>query len=215
MTEKNISKYIGRRIKYYREQKGLTQKELGALVGIKHNTISSYENATNKPDQNILFSIAKALGVGVDDFFPPIKDSLLIKEEPEAYSAGSIVMLPIVGHISCGEGIIAYESIKGYEPVPKEWVRGGKYFLLRAKGDSMIGARIHEDDLLLIREQPEVENGEIAAVLINDDEAVLKRIYRSDGQLVLQSENPNYPPIFSPPVEVKIIGKLKKIIITV
>ncbi|MNL76572.1 LexA repressor [compost metagenome] len=74
----------------------------------------------------------------------------------------------------------------------------------------MTGARIYNGDLLLIRKQPEIENGEIAAVLINDStEAVLKRIYINGDQMVLQSENPNYPPIFSPPSEVKIIGKLK------
>lgn len=121
-------------------------------------------------------------------------------------------ILPIVGHISCGNGALAFEEIEGYEPTPKEWVKGGEYFYLRAKGDSMTGARIHDGDLLLIRKQPQVEYGEIAAVLI-EDEARLKRIYQNKGQLVLQSENPKYPPVFSPPTDVHIIGKLKKVII--
>jgi len=219
MTEKNISKYIGRRIRYYRNLRNMTQKELGALVGVEHNTISSYETGINRPGEDTLFAIAQALNVGIDDLFPPTKDSLIltankVKEEPGFYSVGNIVMVPIVGRVSCGNGILAYEDIEGYEPIPDEWLRGGKHFCLRAKGDSMIGARIHEGDLLLIREQPEVENGEIAAVLIND-EAVLKRIYMNNDQLVLQSENPNYSPILSPPTEVTIIGKLKKIIINV
>lgn len=219
MTEKNISKYIGRRIRYYRNLRNMTQKELGALVGVEHNTISSYETGINRPGEDTLFAIAQALNVGIDDLFPPTKDSLIltankVKEEPGFYSVGNIVVVPIVGRVSCGNGILAYEDIEGYEPIPDEWLRGGKHFCLRAKGDSMIGARIHEGDLLLIREQPEVENGEIAAVLIND-EAVLKRIYMNNDQLVLQSENPNYSPILSPPTEATIIGKLKKIIINV
>lgn len=217
VTEKNVSRYIGRRIKYYRNLRNMTQKELGVLVGVEHNTISSYETGINRPGEDTLFAIAQALNVGIDDLFPPVKDSLILntnkaKKKIGLYGVSSLVMLPVVGRISCGSGIIAYEDIESYEPIPKEWVKGGKYFCLRAKGDSMTGARIHEGDLLLIREQPEVENGEIAVVLIGD-EAVLKRLYRSDDQIVLQSENPNYPPIFSLPAEVRVVGKLKKIVI--
>ena len=151
MAEKNISKYIGRRIKYYRNLRDMTQKELGAQIGVKHNTISSYEQGINRPENNILYAIAQVLNIGIDEFFPPIKDSLLlvenenkIKEESGFYNIGNIVMLPIVGCISCGDGIVAYESIEGYEPIPEEWVKGEKHFCLRAKGDSMTGARIHE-----------------------------------------------------------------------
>lgn len=103
----------------------------------------------------------------------------------------------------------------GYEVTPKAWLNGGEYFYLKSKGDSMINARIFEGDLLLIRQQPDVENGEIAAVIINGEEAVLKRVHRNGDQLVLQSENPAYQPIFVPPHEARIIGKLKKIVINV
>lgn len=125
--------------------------------------------------------------------------------------------LPIVGRISCGEGVVAYEEVEGYEPTPRNWLNGGEYFYLRAKGDSMTGARIQEGDLLLIRRQEEVEDGEIAAVLI-EDVAVLKRVYRRGNAVWLQSENPNYPPIVLEPsagCSVKIIGKLKKIVVSV
>lgn len=219
MTEKNISKYIGRRIRYYRNLRGMTQKELGLKIGVKHNTISSYEQGINRPEGNILFAIAQTLNIDINKLFPPVKDSLIlngnmVKEKMEPYNVGKLVMLPIVGRISCGNGVLAYEDIEGYEAIPAEWLNGGEHFCLCAKGDSMIGARIHEGDLLLIRKQPVVENGEIAAVLIND-EAVLKRVYRSNDHIVLQSENPNYPPIIASFSEVRIIGKLKKIIINV
>ncbi len=77
----------------------------------------------------------------------------------------------------------------------------------------MIGARIHDGDLLLIREQPDVENGEIAAVIIDGEEAVLKRVYRSNGQIVLQAENPSVPPILAPPAKVRIVGRLSRTVI--
>lgn len=78
----------------------------------------------------------------------------------------------------------------------------------------MAGARINDGDLLLIRKQPDVENGEIAAVQIND-EAVLKRVFKSNGTIVLQSENVNYEPIICQEGTVLILGKLKKIVIDV
>jgi repressor LexA len=126
-----------------------------------------------------------------------------------------MVQIPIVGNISCGNGIMAYRDITGYEPTPADWVRGGEYFYHRAKGDSMINARIMDGDLVLIRKQDDVENGEIAAVLA-DDEIYLKRVFKNNGTLVLQSENPNYPPVICSNRTngyIKIIGKLKKIII--
>ncbi len=216
MSEQNITKYIARRIRKYRELKGLTQLELATKIGVEHNTVSNYETGKNRPGNDVLFTIAQVLGISINDLFPPTKGSLSvsIKDQEQPYGHASLTMLPIVGRISCGDGVLAYEDIEGYEPVPDEWLNGGEHFCLRAKGDSMIGARIHEGDLLLIRQQPDVENGEIAAVLISD-EAVLKRVYRNDNQLVLQSENPNYPPIFSPPVGAIVLGKLKKIIINV
>lgn len=209
VRKKEIARYVGRQIKKYRELRGLTQKELGFRVGVKHNTISYYESGTNEPEQNILFALAEVLGVSINDLFPPTTHTFI---DSAISSASKLIMIPIVGHISCGDGVLAYEDIEGYEPTPEEWLNGGEHFYLRAKGDSMIGARIHEGDLLLIRRQPEVENGEIAAVLI-EDEAVLKRVYRDAGRLILQSENPNYQPILVPPARAKVIGKLKKIVI--
>ena len=126
-----------------------------------------------------------------------------------------VVALPVVGSISCGEGIIAYEDIQEILCVPKEWANGAEHFFLRAKGDSMIGARIQEGDLLLIRRQDDIEDGEIGAVIV-DDEAFLKRVFKRGSSIVLQSENPNYGPLVfdnDQSHHVLIVGKLKKVII--
>ena len=213
MQKEEVSRYIGQQIKKYRLLKGLTQKELGLMVGVKHNTISSYESGVNRPEGNILFVIAKVLDISIDDLFPATRrPALSVAGQETTRNTGEVTMLPVVGRISCGNGTLAFEDAESYEPTPQDWIAGGQYFYLRAKGDSMIGARICEGDLLLIRKQPEVENGEIAAVLIGE-EAVLKRVYQNDKQLVLQSENPKYPPIFVPPAKAKIIGKLKRNVI--
>ncbi|MNS38119.1 LexA repressor [compost metagenome] len=187
----------GKKLRELRKIEGWTQEDVANKLGITKQTYSHYENEKRKPGLDMIKELASVYQVEIDEIF---------SEE----SFGDTVSLPIVGRISCGSGALAYEDIEGYETTPKEWAAGGEFFYLRAKGDSMTGARIYNGDLLLIRKQPEIENGEIAAVLINDStEAVLKRIYINGDQMVLQSENPNYPPIFSPPSEVKIIGKLK------
>lgn len=184
------------------KQRKISRMELAKESGVPYTTIVNfYEKGTD----NVKLSTLRKLAA----YFECSLDYLADDEVKELIPLGSeLVSLPVVGKISCGGGILAYESIDGYEPTPKEWLNGGEHFYLRAKGDSMNGARIFEGDLLLIRKQPEVENGEIAAVLIGED-AVLKRVYRNGDTLVLQSENPNYPPIFCPPAEAKIIGKLK------
>ncbi|HHW14498.1 MAG TPA: repressor LexA [Firmicutes bacterium] len=123
------------------------------------------------------------------------------------YPVGEIVRLPIVGVIRAGEPLLAEQNIEGYSWVPAEEVQGGEYFFLRVKGDSMIGARIHDGDLVLIRRQEDVDDGDIAAVLVNDEEATLKRVFRSDGAWFLQPENPQMRPIIVRKQDVRIIGK--------
>lgn len=115
MTEKNISKYVGRRIRYYRELANMTQRDLGLKVGVKHNTISLYEKGTNRPSQNILFAIAKVLNVNINDLFPSTKNSLTIKEDSVAYlvDVEKTALIPVIGRISCGNGILAYEEVDG------------------------------------------------------------------------------------------------------
>jgi repressor LexA len=191
----------GKKLRELRKLEGWTQEEVAKKLGVSKQTYSHYENEQRRPSLDMIKELASVYNVNIDDIFAEEKISDLVK-------------VPIVGRISCGNGSLAYEEIEGYEPTPKEWVSGGEHFYLRAKGDSMSGARINDGDLLLIRKQPDVENGEIAAVLINNsEEAVLKRVYKNGEQIVLQSENPAYPPIFSPPENIRILGKLKMNII--
>ena len=92
MIKRNIGDYVGGRIREIRKRKGLTQRELGEKIGVKHNTISSYENGTNEPEHDILFKLANALDVPINDFFP---ETGVIREPsstydyyPESISAG-------------------------------------------------------------------------------------------------------------------------------
>ncbi|SFE42883.1 repressor LexA [Paenibacillus algorifonticola] len=214
MTLKEDSKifYIatGKNIKKYRTLRNYSLQVLAEKVGLTKKTIHRYENGEIKIDVNRLKDLSVALDVTVTQLTEGAYEKLgEVVEESENIS------LPIVGKISCGEGALAYEHIEGYELTPRTWLNGGEYFYLRAKGDSMTGARIHDGDLLLIRKQEEIEDGEIAAVMI-DEEAVLKRVFRQGDMLVLQSENPAYPPIIcgaNNNQNIQIIGRLRKIIV--
>ncbi|GIN86950.1 LexA repressor 1 [Heyndrickxia sporothermodurans] len=190
----------GKKLRELRKIEGWSQEEVAKKLGVSKQTYSHYENEKRKPSLNMIRELASVYKVNIDEIFA---------EDP----GDDFFKLPIVGSISCGNGVLAYQDIEGYEYVPKTWLNGGEYFYLRAKGDSMINARIQEGDLLLIRKQEEVENGEIAAVLING-EAILKRVYISEDAIILQSENPKYPPIIlDEQRDIKIIGKLKKVVL--
>lgn len=203
----SLQRYVGEKIKEFRLKRGMSQEELADLLGTTKQTVSRYETGERKANQDVLFKLSEIFKVSIDDFFPS-------KKENEVKSI-VFTKLPIVGAVSCGNGVLAYQEIEGYEEVPTSWLNGGEYFFLRAKGDSMINARIMDGDLLLIRRQDDVENGEIAAVLI-DGEAVLKRVFKTNGTIILQSENPKYQPIVlqkSDMKNVRIIGKLKKVVL--
>lgn len=183
---------------------GLTRMGLSKSSGVPYMTIVNfYEKGTDNVKLSTLRKLADFFHVSLDY----LVDDTIEEESPEG-NHGDVINIPIYGKICCGDGGLAFEDIEGYEATPKEWLNGGEYFYLRAKGESMAGARIYEGDLLLIRAQPDVENGEIAAVLIGED-AVLKRVYKNGDQIVLQSENPKFPPIFVPPHQARILGKLK------
>ena len=114
--------------------------------------------------------------------------------------------VPLLGTIACGVPILAEENLDGEVSLP-DFIHAD--FALRCKGDSMVDARILDGDIVYIRKQPDVENGEIAAVLIGD-EATLKRVYKYPGQVVLQPANPKYAPLIRAGEainEMKILGK--------
>lgn len=191
---------VGDVIKSLRKSRKMTQADLANKLNVAPTAVSAWERNENRPLMDKLSILAELFNVPISRFFDV--------EEFGGQVITNTTMVPIVGRISCGNGALAYEDIEGYEETPTEWLQGGEYIYLKAKGDSMTGARIYDGDLLLIRRQEEIENGEIAAVLIGED-AYLKRVFKNGDQLVLQSENSAYQPIFCPPTEAKIIGKLK------
>lgn len=123
-----------------------------------------------------------------------------------------VVSIPLLGRIPAGMPIFAHENILEYLPTPTDWVKDGEYFYLQVTGDSMINARIFDGDKVLIRQQQDVENGEIAAVRINGFDATLKRVKKSADNIILYPENPEFEPIFlKDGDDFEIIGKVMRV----
>lgn len=201
------------RLKQLLDEKGISQAELAKRTGINKGALSSYISGRYKPKQNNTFLLAKALDVneawlmGADVSRERIGASPSnIPSYPNVHPLGTRC-LPILGSVACGEPIFMAEEKEFYVDSTTD-VHAD--FVLIAKGDSMTGARIYDGDIVFIRQQPEVENGEIAVVAI-DDEATLKRFYKySDDLIVLRAENPDYKDMVYTPEDhkdVRVLGK--------
>ncbi|HTN43070.1 MAG TPA: transcriptional repressor LexA [Nitrospiria bacterium] len=128
--------------------------------------------------------------------------SIGIADQPQAVS------VPILGQVAAGKPILAEENILGTLALDRSVTRGGPVFLLKIKGDSMIGAGILDGDYVLVKAQAQAENGEIAVVLA-EDEATVKRVFRRGDKIVLQPENPAHQPMtFTPKDALRILGKV-------
>ncbi len=193
------------RMRAAREALGLSFEELSRMVGMSKSTLQRYETGgiKNMPIDSVV-PLAKALNVTVEYLIGNMNDGVL---PPGALSIEKF-KIPIIGSIQCGEPTYAEEDFEGYA-VCTDKINCD--FALRAKGDSMIGARIHDGDIVFIRKQPSVADGEIAAVII-DDETTLKRVrFVPGGITMLMAENPKYAPIIiggeGETRVVKILGK--------
>jgi SOS regulatory protein LexA len=122
----------------------------------------------------------------------------------------SVLRVPVLGYIAAGSPIFADEHITEYTEIPNLWsLREREVFILKVKGDSMIGSRIFDGDKVVVKIQPNVENGEIAVVNVNGDEATLKRVKKTEnGQVILYPDNPKYDPTFITNENARIVGKV-------
>ncbi|MEW5922296.1 MAG: transcriptional repressor LexA [Bacillota bacterium] len=200
---------LGKNIKLFRERRGLTQEELGKLVGKEKSTIGCYETGARSPSVETLALIARALGASMDELTGLAREDYLF-ENTGGYAPAygeTVVYVPVIGTISAGRPIFAEQNILDYKPMQKAKLKDATHFFLLVRGDSMNGDGILDGDMVLIRQQPQVENGEIAVVMCGDDEATLKRIYKYADHVLLQPSNPKYPPQPCPPASVRIIGK--------
>ena len=164
------------RLKLLRRESGLSQQDFAKQLGTSKSSVNMYERGEREPGIEIDNSI------DLDILRSQVKFENLFPIERKRY--------PLIGTIACGKPITANEEKELYVEAGAEIEAD---FCLRAKGDSMIRARIYDGDIVFIRKQSMVDNGEIAAVVI-DDEATLKRVnyYPEKNLLILKAENPDY-----------------------
>lgn len=206
---------IGKRIKKRRKELLLTQEELGKKLNFNKSTIQRYENGKiDTIKLPVLQAIAKALNVSpeylalkTDEPGSYYKDENPLKY-PGILPLPPTKKLPLLGNIACGEPILAEENIEEYLDVDED-IKAD--FVLRCKGESMIEARIFDGDLVYIHQQSDVENGEIAAVLI-ENEATLKKVYKypEKEMVILRAANSSFNDLVYSGSEletVRIIGK--------
>lgn len=205
------------RFKLLRKERGLSQAALATELGFTKSSVNMYERGDREPGLESLETIADFFNVDMDYLlgksdvqnrflYTPASDAESVALPDNILSMPVTYTVPLLGTIACGEPILAAENIEDNVEVP-EHIHAD--FALRCKGDSMINARIHDGDIVYIRQQPTVNNGEIAAVLIGD-EATLKRVYVYEDHVVLQPENPAYEPLvyFKDAMQaVRILGK--------
>ena len=206
-----LNKFIGGRIKHFRESRSMTQDELAEMLKTTRQSISRYENGERKANQDLLFELASIFKVSLDDFFPEREYSHPPNLIPAIES--NMVEIPIIGTIACGDPILADENIIGYRYHLRETLPSGDTFYLKAEGDSM-EPTIRNGADVLIRLQENVEDGEIAAVLVNGDtEATLKRVKKQGDIMMLVAENSAYAPyIITEKNPARILGKAVEVV---
>lgn len=181
----------GKRMKERRKELGIKADEVAEALGCSRSTIFRYENGDiEKVPATLINTIAEVLKttpaylMGWSDDIDTLASNIIPLPETKK--------VPLLGTIACGEPILAVENVEDYVDMDADTHAD---FALRCKGDSMINARIFDGDIVYIRKQKTVENGEIAAVLVEgmESEATLKRVYTSDDSIRLCAANPMYP----------------------
>ncbi len=194
----------GEKIKYLRKQKGLTLEELGKLCGVGKSTVRKWETgAISNMRRDKIAKLARALDVS------PL---YLLGVEDPAQRANTGVRIPVVGSVRAGIPNDAIEDIIDYEEIAPEMAMRGKMFGLKIRGDSM-EPRIKDGDVVIVLETPDVENGDLAVVLVNGNDATIKQISKTADALTLIPFNTSYTPMVytaeqCKTLPVQIIGKV-------
>lgn len=198
---------IGDRIRALREQRGWTQADLAGMLQFHHSTISAYEKGKIEPPLRILEHLAELFGIAVNELLELPRNIQPTNEE-------AMVALPVYGPVQAGRpGFLGETPEEGYRLIDASRVRGGDYRFLRVAGDSM-EPQIPNGAFVLMRLQSEVEHGEIAVVVVNNEaEATVKRVLFSPDrrQIVLQPDNKQHSPLFLSSRDVRIIGRVEEV----
>ena len=199
---------FGAKLKKCRKDMSLSQKEFGQKIGVAESTVSLYESNKRFPDADTLKKISALFEVSLDYLLgnAPAK---AVKPKP----AGRGVRIPVLGRVVAGIPIEAVEEILDYEEITPELAATGEFFALKIRGHSM-EPRMMEGDVVIVRRQDDVDSGDVAIVLVNGDEATVKRVKKQEEGITLIATNTSvYEPHFYSNKEiaelpVRILGRV-------
>lgn len=174
------------RIKELRTQNGIKQADLAKDINVSQAALSGYETGKYEADINTYRLIA--------DYFDVTLDYLLGGVATQKKS-GEYIRIPVLGRVAAGIPIDAIEEVIDWEDINAESAGDGEYFGLQIKGQSM-EPKISDGDVVIVRRQPDVDNGDIAVVLVNGNDATVKKIKKSPQGVVLIPSNPAYEPMY-------------------
>lgn len=225
-----LSKFVGNKIKYYRELRGMTQTEIAQKLSTTRQTISRYENGERKANQDILFDLSDILGVSINDFFPETKEKMDIftiydrlneERKTKVYNyaqnhldeQNNIIHIDeykeiyIQSKVSAGTGILDLEPDHA-EPIQYKGKLPNYYDLaFVVAGNSMVPT-FFDKDIIFVEKMSEVINGALMVVQI-DEQAYIKKVYKENSHLRLVSLNKEYKDIIvDGNNEVRIVGKV-------
>ena len=182
MSDLGNKEIMSANIKFYMEKYKMTRYDLCDRLGISYMTVSDWINAKKYPRIDKIEMMARIFNVQ--------KADLVEEHKPKKHP----FRIPVLGSVPAGIPLEAVEDIIDWEEIPEDMARLGEYFALRIRGTSM-EPRIKEGDVVIVRQQERVENGEIAVVRINGDEATVKKFYDTGSGVMLVGLNPAFEPL--------------------
>lgn len=214
LTNIGDKELIGKRIREAMEYRKMTQADLVRETGLSKATISFYFNGKTPPKQANMFLLAKALRVRIE-WLMGIDDQMTHTPVVESVPIRDLLSVPMLGRVAAGTPIYAEGNIEGEVMIDPTIAAGCPCFALRVKGDSMT-PQILDRDIIIVREQEEVEDGDIVVATVNGGEGCVKRLKKYPNALSLVSVNPAYEPMYFTAADVesmpiRIWGKVVEI----
>lgn len=202
------------KLRKLREELNFKQIDIAKKLNIPRTTYNNYETGFRTPDYELLKKIAELYDVSTDYLLGKSNIKNQIKEN---FNTNNFIKLPIIKVIKAGEPLLTIKNIIGYDYIPIKSNNNENCFFLKIIDDSMNLSRILEGDLVLVIKQEKIENGEIAVILVDKENATIKRYYKADNIITLMpnSSNPEHKPrvIDSKITNIKVIGKVIRAII--
>ena len=199
------------RIRELRRARGITQDELGGMLGVKKAAVCKYENEKVGIPQAVLNKLTDIFGVSADhilcrDEAVPLPKGMRESMRASAYDCPSVAV-PLVGMVHAGEPMLAEENVTDMIPVAAGEVYDGEYFFMEVVGDCMTGDHIAEGGIVLVRKGSDLRDGYIYVIRI-EDEVLLRRVKRIKNSIALIPSNPAYDPMIVSGGDVEIIGRV-------